>query len=266
MGLRSGTRVWRSRSAADPDEGRLVPNLVYATKTLVAERPTLAIASARVRRRPQSLRRDTDLVIEGYPRSANSFVVRAFSMSQAPLRIAHHTHAPGQVIVACRRRIPTLVLVRRPADAVARLAFLRPRVSLASLLRGWCRFYGPLAPWLDRFVVGRFEDVTTDLGAVMKEMNDRFGTRYEPFEHTPESIGSAFRAMESEWSTRIDRSDPAFEHHVTRPSSQRSTRVAEIEAKLGSARYERLMDTALALYGELTEPRNSGGAGSPGSR
>ena len=243
---------------AGPDEGRPLPNFVYATKTLIAERPLLTMASARIRRPAQALRRDTDLVIEGFPRSANSFVVRAFSMSQAPLKIAHHTHAPGQVIVACWRRVPTLVLVRRPIEAVARLALLQPRVSLALLLRGWCRFYGPLVPWLDRFVVGRFEDVTTDLGTVMTEMNDRFGTSYDPFEHTPENIAFAFRAMENEWSARIDRGDPAFEHHVTRPSKDRASLVVEIEAKLGSPRYERLTGTALDLYAALTSGRSSG--------
>ena len=261
MGESSGPGAWRARIESDPDRGRVVANLVYAAKTLVAERPILTIASARVRRPEQILHRDTDLVIEGFPKSANTFVVRAFSMSQRPMRIAHHTHAPGQVIVACRRRIPVLVLVRRPVDAVARLALVRPGVSLALLLRGWCRFYRPLIPWLDRLVVGRFEDVTTDLGNVMRAMNDRLGTDFTPFEHNEENVAGAFRAMEDEWSARIGAVGAAFEQHVSRPSDERAARVAELEETLDAPRYERLVRAASELYEKITTETPAGPPG-----
>ena len=258
MGESSGPGAWRARTESDPDRGRVLPNLVYAAKTLVAERPIPTVASARVRRPEQILHRDTDLVIEGFPKSANTFVVRAFSMSQRPMKIAHHTHAPGQVIVACRRRIPVLVLVRRPVDAVARLALVRPEVSLALLLRGWCRFHRPLIPWLDRLVVGRFEVVTTDLGSVMRAMNDRLGTDFTPFEHNEENVAGAFRVMEDEWSERIGAVGAAFEQHVSRPSRERAERVAELEETLGAPRYERLVGTASELYEAITNEAPAG--------
>ena len=65
---------------------------------------------------------DKLVVIEGFPRSGNSFARRAFIMAQDETfdvtRIAHHLHVPAQVIRAARWRIPTLVLIRRPKDAV----------------------------------------------------------------------------------------------------------------------------------------------------
>src|SRR5262245_65181203 len=48
---------------------------------------------------------ETELVIEGFPRCGNSFAVAAFSLAQPrPVRIAHHLHAPAQVIAGTRRR------------------------------------------------------------------------------------------------------------------------------------------------------------------
>ena len=50
---------------------------------------------------------DTELVIEGFPRTANTFAVFAFQTAQArPVRVAHHLHAPIQVTVAARRPPP----------------------------------------------------------------------------------------------------------------------------------------------------------------
>src|SRR5215211_5813810 len=69
---------------------------------------------------------DTQLVIEGFPRSGNSFARSAFVMAQSEspgkIRIAHHMHVPAQVVRAARWQIPTLVVIRRPRDAVLSFA------------------------------------------------------------------------------------------------------------------------------------------------
>src|SRR5215211_6607259 len=73
---------------------------------------------------------DTQLVIEGFPRSGNSFARRAFVMAQSDTQIkhhiAHHLHVPAQVVRAARWQIPTLVLIRRPKDAVLSLVLRDP--------------------------------------------------------------------------------------------------------------------------------------------
>src|SRR2546421_9409717 len=91
---------------------------------------------------PNVVSHDTELVIEGFPRTANTFTVFAFQMAQAaPVRVAHHLHAPAQVIFAARRGIPVLVLVRPPEDAVLSLASWSPYVSLGQALAAYARFY-----------------------------------------------------------------------------------------------------------------------------
>jgi hypothetical protein len=41
-------------------------------------------------------------------------------------RIAHHLHVPAQVVRAARWQIPSLVLIRRPRDAVLSFAIWDP--------------------------------------------------------------------------------------------------------------------------------------------
>lgn len=53
--------------------------------------------------RARLARPDTGLVIEGFPRSANSFSVIAFLNSGASdMTLAHHVHSPPQIILVAR--------------------------------------------------------------------------------------------------------------------------------------------------------------------
>lgn len=244
---------WRSRTSADPDDGRVLANLVYRSKTLVGARPMLSVPITRIRRPDHALRGDTDAVIEGYPKSANGFVTHAFRWAQdPPVNVAHTTHAVGLVIAGCRRGLPALVLIRRAPDAASRVALVRPEISLELLLKGWIAFYHPLLRWRGRFVVGRFEDVTTDLGAVIRRMNDRLGSHFTPFEHTPENERLAFQALERDWATRIDPRETAHEMHSGRPSAQRDTLTGEIRDRLDAPRYRSLVEEASDLHREIT--------------
>ena len=128
----------------------------------------------------------TQIVIEGFPRSGNSFVVGAFEAAQPnPVVIAHHLHAPAQIIQAARQDIPTLVLAREPVDAVvSRLAMglevneLRGTQafppSLSQLLRTYIGFYTRILPYQDQYVLALFEEVTRDLGTLIKKSTKSF--------------------------------------------------------------------------------------------
>src|SRR5580658_8003661 len=57
----------------------------------------------------------TELVIDGFTRSATTFAVYAFQLAQdTPVQLAHHLHAPAQLIRAARRGVPAVALIRKP--------------------------------------------------------------------------------------------------------------------------------------------------------
>jgi hypothetical protein len=104
---------------------------------------------------------DKQVVIEGYPRSGNSFARRAFIMAQGEgfdvTSIAHHLHVPAQVVRAARLRIPTLVLIRRPKDAVLSLV-IRDPISVDRALRYYISFYETSEKYRDAYVLVLFEE------------------------------------------------------------------------------------------------------------
>src|SRR5215218_10457232 len=152
-------------------EERLRPHLDENVASLWLEKwlqihagghPTVFFSLYRLLRTRKDLTRavtpDTQVVIEGFPRSGNSFARRAFIMAQDETfdvtSIAHHLHVPAQVVRAAQWRILSLVL--------------RDPISVDQALKYYISFYETSEKYRDAFVLGRFEEVTEDFGQVMK--------------------------------------------------------------------------------------------------
>jgi len=83
--------------------------LRFALRSVLGRSPAVYFGIQRLRpsRRHLLVKKDTEIVIEGYPRSANTFAVAAFLLAQGrAVKIAHHLHVPAQVIQAVRWGIP----------------------------------------------------------------------------------------------------------------------------------------------------------------
>ena len=101
--------------------------------------------------------RDTELVIEGYPRCANSFAVLAFERAQGhPMKLAHHLHAQAQIMLAVKYGVPILILIRDPISAAASLITRHPELSATYALRQYVDFYDCIRSHLEDVVVAKF--------------------------------------------------------------------------------------------------------------
>jgi hypothetical protein len=194
----------------------------------------------------------TELVIEGYPRSANTFCVWAFRQVQPQdVRLAHHLHHPAQVIRAASWKIPTLVLVREPRDAVVSWVMRDPQpVGLA--LKHYITFYETVARYRDAYVLGTFEEVTSDYGAVIDRINGRFGTRFSLFQHTEENVRRVFSRIEERHKAR--NKGILLETRIARPSTAKAETRQEIEPELEAPKQRKLLAEATTIYEYLTSP------------
>jgi hypothetical protein len=139
----------------------------------------------------------TELVIDGFTRSAVTFATIAFQLAQRrPVRVAHTLHAAGHVIEAARGGVPTIVTVRDPEQTVLSAVIREPYVTLGQALTAYTRFYAKIRPMRSRFVIGRFDEVTKDLGRVIRRVNERFGTRFDEFEHNERNVGRCYEIIE----------------------------------------------------------------------
>jgi hypothetical protein len=200
---------------------------------------------------------DTEIVIESYPRSGNTFSVTAFEMAQGrqPPR-ADHLHAPAQVVLAARMRIPCLVLIRKPEDAILSHAIRFPYISIRQCLTDYVRFYKTVLPYRGSYLLVRFESATRDFGAVIVALNQKFGTSFAVFDHTPENEKECFAIVQRRYEERFGDGRSISEAIHSRPSAEKakmteSTRKA-FTIEFNSQELTSLRQEAIRLYQTLS--------------
>ncbi|MBW3665427.1 MAG: hypothetical protein KY469_20220 [Actinobacteria bacterium] len=191
----------------------------------------------------------TRLVVEGPMRSGNTFTVAAIRSANADLRIARHLHAPAHILQAVHLGVPTIVLLRDPAEACTSHVIRRPALALADSLRDWIDYYRTLRPVRDQVVVAPFEVVIEDVGAVVDELNRRFGTSFHRYENTPENDAQVLRTVE-----RMNRAEEPTgavnEQRVARPSDERDERKAGLRRELEVPPNAELLAAARTVYAD----------------
>jgi predicted enzyme related to lactoylglutathione lyase len=151
----------------------------------------------------------SDVTIEGYPRSGNSFSHSAFRSAQTQKqRIATHVHSYAQIVRSVDLSVPTMVLLRNPKDACLSLVALsneiaerdpsdvelsRAKQSLLENLRSYKTFYEKVLKVKDGIIVAEFNLVTSDFGEIIRRMNKRFGTAFEPYENSEQNDSTLFK-------------------------------------------------------------------------
>ncbi len=233
--------------------GLLTPaQVLYEIQTLVAQHPTLALPLARLRGRGVPFGPGTEIVIEGFPRSANSFAVAAFARAQGRKpNIAHHVHAPSQVMAAARAGMPAIVLIRNPEDAVLEYVIKKPAITIAQALRGYARFYEPLFRYRWAFVPGVFDEVTKDFGSVIRRVNERFGTAFREFEHTEENARATLDEIDGYWRGILGPGEQ-LEIVVGRPSALRDEMKEQLRRIYRQDRLAGARRRADTLYRRIT--------------
>jgi hypothetical protein len=238
---------------SDPGLGRRFGRRAYKIRhevlSIARQYPRVFLPYASFAGPPQAHRigARTAIVIEGFERSGNTFAVMAFSRSQSrPVDIAHHLHAAAQVIQAARRRIPALVLLRRPEEAIPSFLLFHGALSASQAMRTYIRFYAPLLPYKHSFVLARFDAVIRNFGSVIRCVNARFGTQFAEFEHSEANVRACFEQMERE--ERAKRGKPWIEETVTRPSSWREEMTGVVRSQFYDPALTKLRSRVDKLY------------------
>lgn len=133
--------------------------------------------------------RTTEFVLDGFQGSGNSFATVAFKHSQQrPVRLAHHLHAPAQIIKAVEYGLPTLITLRDPTGAVISLTSRWPYITVAQALRSYVRFYEKIEPYADGCILSPFEYTTRKLDVVIAAVNRRYDCSFDLFDGSEAAV------------------------------------------------------------------------------
>ena len=247
----TGVRAIEERFGSYVDEHPAVFRFEKWLQIYAGKHPTAFYGLYRLASKDQArvVTPDTQLVIEGFPRSANTFARVAFNAAQSGrVRIAHGLHVPAQVVRAAQLRIPTLVLIRKPKDAVLSFA-IRDPITVDQALRYYISFYETSEKYRDAYVLGLFEEVTEDFGEVIRRINNRFKTNFAPFTHDERNVDGVFARIEKNSRKRFG--EMSMENRASRPFASREKLKREVEYELENPKRRDLISRADAVYERL---------------
>ena len=191
-----------------------------------------------------SVKQGTEIVIEGFPRSANTFAVLAFTAAQtSQVKIAHHMHVPAQIIKAKRLQIPALVVIRNPKDSAISYTIRKPELSLKAILECYTTYHEAIFPHRSHYVLATFEEVINDFSKSIERVNYKFGVNFVP--HTPSGL-----ELESIFK-RADELEGGDQKRTSRPSQERMTLKEALKQEMLNPELAAALKEAETIYDQF---------------
>jgi hypothetical protein len=156
----------------------------------------------------------TALVVEGFPRSANTYFVGAILLKNPHVAIAHHLHSHASLRWAVEAGKPAVVLLREPREAIASLVMklsIHPRAAIWEYLQ----FHNHVRPLLKNVIVVPFAAATENPGRAVESINERFGTGLAPYDKErdgPNAVADLVLSRHIETHGRLDPRGVALPH------------------------------------------------------
>jgi hypothetical protein len=178
--------------------------------------------------------RSTSIVIEGYPRSSNTFTVDFIQILSARsalnLKPAHHTHDVDNLLIGLGLGVPCVALIRNPVDAIASYMIYNGDIELEAAVLRYKKFYEPLLPHLDKLVVAEFGKLLSDLNGFVSFLNLAFSIGL-PLSADVDADSARAKLNELERGQKIYKPEE-FSRKVASPNDERKLMAKEVKVRL----------------------------------
>jgi len=130
------------------------------------------------------------MMIDGFPRSANSFALEGFLMRAiGDCKISSHHHAPLAVFAAVKMKKPVLIVIRDPYQAIAAYSLYNGYLSLGYCIETYLSYYSRIEPLREFVCFASFDEVIQRLDVVIRRVNRRFSTNFSEKEFDSDDHG-----------------------------------------------------------------------------
>ena len=218
-------------------------NMSFILSFIGNYRPCTPIFKKMKGRYPHYALEDSQICIEGFPRSGNTFIVATIQRWNPGIKISHHSHLASNVKYAVDHNIPTIVLIREPLEAVSSAIVWDGKLKAAIGLRGYLSFYRSLLPCLSQVMVLDFSDFTKHPDRVVQEINRKFGLRlgWKTYDVKEQKAIRRYLNGHDERSSRGLTS-------ASLPNNEKNDLKLSIKAKLVK---NRMLKVATGIYGDV---------------
>ncbi|MEM7657136.1 MAG: hypothetical protein AAF399_13465 [Bacteroidota bacterium] len=205
-----------------------------------------------VSRKDLLIQPETELVIEGFPRSANTFGVLLVEQHlEQNLHIAHHLHLAYQLEQGVQRGLPSVLLLRNPQDSIPSLLLRNAYLSPWLAFHWFRKFHEPLVAIKDQLLVWEFESLTQHPARCLQQLASDFPDLL---------LGEEESVQADQVFQQIDQLDRETKQQAgeeldlvrSRPNLRKAAAKAAIQTQLQNhPRYRALMEEALQMYQQL---------------
>lgn len=175
---------------------------------------------------------DSQICIDGFPRSANTFLTLFLAHWNPDVKAAHHVHLPLQIRMAAKYQVPTIVVIRHPLDAVMSLMtrekFLYPWLAILS----YTLFYRKIDRYRASFIVADFSTCISEPDKIVELVNMKFKKSFKNGKLTEELQGQLFSRID-----QVNQLHSGDETTTSRPSKLRNSGKQEMAAIISRNRF-----------------------------
>ena len=170
-------------------------NLSFLFSMIGNYRPFTGLFRCFSERYPHYAKDDSQICIEGFPRSGNTFLVAAIQRWNPEIKISHHSHLASNAKYALDNSVPTVILIREPLEAVSSAMIWDGRLSAEVGLRGYLSFYRSLMSDLPQVLVLGFAEFTQRPDKSVEKINQRFGLQLQWKEYDDRELRAVSRYL-----------------------------------------------------------------------
>ena len=234
-------------------------NFAFKTKMAMRNNPVLFRLLYTSRETPMMKRRvvrpNDAALIEGFPRSANTFASYAFLISQGDdLKFGNHFHSPAQFALARQYGVPALLVIREPVAACLSFVIFDGSMEPREALQRYISFHEPLINRTEHFCVAPFDEVTKNFGKSIARMNTQFGTNFSNFDHDDESEKRVFDRIAADRAKRAEKFGDRYRDpmRATVPTAEKQARKNDLRRAFDEPELAPLVIRARQLFDGLT--------------
>lgn len=196
--------------------------------------------------------KDTELLIDGFPRSANTFAYAFIELTQPVKKIAHHVHLPVQFSRSIRFSTPAVFLIRNPVDAAISMSIRRPTYFPYLIFLYYFLFHKRISKIINSLLIVKFEEVISDPNSIIRKLRNSQYSGFIEVEFTQnlkEMINKRVDELDM-----INRNDSQIKNStVARPTEYRKNAGEKIRGDFHSKRYSGIIKKCHLVYNSIIE-------------
>jgi hypothetical protein len=117
---------------------------------------------------------NTDMCVEAYPSSANTFLQYLLEELNDQLILAHHSHSTPNMKKAIIKNKPLIVIIRHPRDAIASRLARFPHINKGFAIYEYKEFYSYVYRNHKKTFIITFKDITENPYSVLRRLDELY--------------------------------------------------------------------------------------------